>query len=91
MRVKINYYSAAAALAKVRYYQSLSEKQQRHFLGMEYISLGRGSKLYLSKMYKCSRSRIDLGYEELLLLEAIEGVADYSRQRKSGGGAKKKS
>lgn len=91
MRPKINYYTLAVELAKVRYYQGLSEKQQRHFLGMEYIMLGRGSKLYLSKLYQCSRNRIALGYEEILLLQATDGIADYTRQRKIGGGAKKKS
>mgnify|MGYP006992433860 CR=1 FL=1 len=91
MRVKINYYTLVVEAAKVRYYQGLSEKQQRHFWGIEYIMLGRGSKLYLSKLYQCSRNRITLGYKEILLLQATEKIADYTRQRKIGGGAKKKS
>lgn len=90
MRRKIEYYTAATTSAKVHYYQGLSEKHQRHFLGLEYLILGRGSKLYLSKVYKCSRSRIALGHAEILALHTTEGVADYTWQRKAGGGAKKK-
>jgi hypothetical protein len=71
MRPKINYYTLAVELAKVRYYQGLSEKQQRHFLGMEYIMLGRGSKLYLSKLYQCSRNRITLGYVERTIKDTL--------------------
>jgi hypothetical protein len=91
MRIKIAYYSAEIALAKVQYYQGLSEKHQRYFLGMEYICLGRGSKSYMCAVYKCSHHRITLGYTEIRLLQGSAGVADYTRQRKVGGGAKKKS
>ena len=90
MRVKIEYYSAAQKTQSVLYYNGLSEKNQRHFLALEYNRLGVGSQRYLSEMYHCSRTRIRRGVAELCKLTAQNQPADYSFQREPGGGAKKK-
>jgi hypothetical protein len=90
MRVKAAYYNAETAAVKLKYYQGLEEKYQRHFLCQEYGSLGKGSQRYLAALYKCSRNRITRGCAELSALQAAAVSVDYSRQRKIGGGAKKK-
>lgn len=81
------YYTEEEILRKVKYYRSLPEKARRHFLGLEYGSLGKGSQVYISKVYGCARDTIIRGVKEL---SEIEGEIDYSRQRKAGGGRKKK-
>lgn len=81
-------YSEEEFLLKEKYYESLPEKQRRHFLALEYKSLGRGSQRYLAEMFGCCRKTIRKGCEELNNSE-VEPI-DYSRQRKAGGGRKKK-
>jgi hypothetical protein len=85
-RVKVEYYSSSERSVQVQRYQTLSEKQQRHFLGFEYKRLGAGSQRYLSEVFRCSRVRIRKGYQEI---EAGLSPSD-TRQRKVGGGRKKK-
>jgi hypothetical protein len=80
-------YSEQEILNKVKYYKSLPEKARRHFLGLEYGSLGKGSQVYISEVYGCARDTIIKGVQELL---ENEGKIDYNRQRKVGGGRKKK-
>ncbi len=69
------------------YYQSLSEKQRRHFLAMEYERLGQGSRRYLARVFGCARQTIRKGERELA---QSNYQTDYSRQREVGGGRKKK-
>lgn len=90
-RIKITYYSIEQESQLRLYYSGLPEKEQRHFLGLEYLRFGKGSCLYLSQFYSTTRRRILNGSKELLMLESLNSKADYTRQRKEGGGAKKKS
>jgi hypothetical protein len=89
-RKEAEYYDSELKIKQLFYYKSLSEKQGRHFLGMEYERLGIGSGVYLSKVFSCSRRRILRGRRELDSSMTTEIQIDYSRQRKIGGGAKKK-
>ena len=89
-RLKKDYYSIELKDKQLFYYSGLPEKQQRHFLAMEYERLGKGSRTYISLVYKCSRNRIISACEELRLLREANELPDYTRQRKAGGGAKKK-
>lgn len=81
------YYTELEIEQKVKYYKSLREKARRHFLALEYSSLGRGSQRYIALIYGCARDTIIKGGKELAI---SEGKIDYSRQRKVGGGRKKK-
>jgi len=72
---------------KLNYYNSLFEKQRRHFLAFEYLKLGPGSQRYLAKLFGCSRQTIVNGLKEL---KTSDFKVDYSRQRKVGGGRKKR-
>lgn len=86
-RKKINYYKEEVLLKKKNYYASLPEKIKRHYVGQEYLQLGEGSQSYLSKVFGCSRHTIRKGASEIKA--AIEPI-DYTRQRKIGGGRKKR-
>lgn len=86
-RRRVEYYTSDFKSKQQRYYSSLSEKQARHFLGMEYYRLGKGSQRYLSEVFGCSRERIREGLSEL---EACDFQPSYARQRRVGGGRKKK-
>lgn len=81
------YYTEEIILTKQQYYESLSEKAQRHFLGQEYLTLGAGSQRYLSRVFNCSRHRINRGVEEL---KTNDSILTSNRQRKEGAGRKKK-
>lgn len=89
-RLKKEYYTAELKSKQLFYYSGLPEKAQRHFLAMEYERLGKGSRTYISLLYKCSRHRIITACKELLILREANELPDYTRQRKSGGGVKKK-
>ncbi|HEV8157810.1 MAG TPA: hypothetical protein VGP58_02180 [Pyrinomonadaceae bacterium] len=82
-----SYYEDDFLEKQLSYYQSLSEKQRRHFLAMEYFRLGRGSRRYLARVFGCARQTIRKGERELV---ADNYQTDYVRQRKAGGGRKKK-
>ena len=56
-RVK-DYYASDFLEKQLKYYASLPEKQRRHFLGMEYERLGKGSQRYLSRVFKYDRKTI---------------------------------
>lgn len=73
---------------KLLYYRSLPEKARRHFLALEYERLGRGSQRYMTAVFQCSHHTITRGKRELASM--TEDKIDYTRQRKPGGGRKKK-
>ncbi len=82
-----SYYGDDFLEKQLSYYQSLPEKQRRHFLAMEYERLGVGSKRYLARVFGCARQTIRKGVRELA---ENNYKADYTRQRVVGGGRKKK-
>lgn len=81
------YKTEEIARQKVNYFKSLSEKQRRHFLAHEYLQLGPGSQRYLAKLFGCARQTIANGVKDL---ESTDFKVDYSRDRKPGGGRKKR-
>jgi len=88
-RPKKDYYNDALKYEKQKYYSSLSEKSKRHFLGQEYLSLGKGSQRYLAIVFNCSLQTIRKG---MLELQSPDFDINFSspRQRAIGGGRKKK-
>lgn len=81
-------YSAEELSHLVSYSKALPEKARRHFLALQYQRLGEGSQRYLASVFNCSRITITKGLAELKNADA--STFDYSRQRKSGGGRKKR-
>lgn len=88
MKKSSDFYSPEFLENQIKYYQSLPEKQRRQFLAMEYLRLGRGSQRYLTRVFNCSRQPIVNAVKEL---RANDFQAEFGRQRKPGGGRKKKS
>jgi IS30 family transposase len=81
------YYGEEFLAKQVSYYESLPEKQRRHYLAMEYERLGVGSQRYVARVFGCARQTIRKGVRELT---EKNYEADYSQQRVAGGGRKKK-
>jgi DNA invertase Pin-like site-specific DNA recombinase len=88
MRKARSHYEDDFLEKQLSYYASLSEKQRRHFLAMEYERLGLGSKRYIARIFGCHRQTINKGLREL---GENNYETDYSRQRGVGGGRKKRS
>ena len=86
-RVLVEYYRPEIKACKQAYYVCLPEKAKRHFLGQEYLELGKGSQRYLSRVFNCSRDTIIKGCKEV---ESPDFAADYTWQRSYGAGRKKK-
>lgn len=82
-----DFYTEKLLLLKQKFYYSLGEKERRHFLGQEYLSLGEGSQRYLSRVFDCSRTTIQKGVKEM---NADDFSPDYSYHREPGAGRKKK-
>ena len=81
-------YEEQEQILKLEYYKNLPEKNRRHFLAIEYECLGIGSQRYLASIFGCCRKTLIKGCKELRA--SAGGAIDYGRQRKAGGGAKKK-
>ena len=86
-RKVFSYYEEDFLEHQLKYYKSLLEKQRRHFLAMEYERLGKGSQRYISRVFGCDRRTITKGLSEL---RSSNYRVDYTRQRASGGGRKKR-
>ena len=82
-----DFYTPELLVQKQKFYIGLREKERRHFLGQEYLSLGKGSQRYLSRVFGCSRNTIHKGEKEV---RASDFQPDYTMQREEGGGRKKK-
>jgi hypothetical protein len=84
------YYSKRGTSLLLSLYTRYSEKQQRHFLATERLRLGARSVAYLCRVFSCSPKRVYAGLAELAQIRQRDEQVDYGRQRRSGGGAKKK-
>lgn len=82
-----DFYKPEVLPLKQKFYAGLGEKERRHFLGQEYLSLGKGSQRYLSRVFGCSRITIQKGSKEVM---ADNFAPDYSYHREPGAGRKKK-
>jgi len=70
---------------KKKFYQSLNERQKRHFVSLEAKSLGYGGIKFVSEIFQVSRATIQKGLKEL----AMDEQWPNGRVRKQGGGRKK--
>ena len=85
----VSSYTKQTELLMVLHYSHLSEKDRRHYAAIEAVKLGRGGTSYISKLLGISRTTIIEGKKQLELL-VQGGQALVKRQRKAGGGRKKK-
>lgn len=68
------------------FFNSLSEKDKRHYAAVEAQKLGHCGITYIAKLLSCSRSTIHIGLKELSLLSDDSKIN--SRVRRKGGGRK---
>ena len=47
------------------HYETLSEKDRRHYAAVEAAKLGHGGITYISDLFGCSRQTVAAGLEEL--------------------------
>ncbi len=87
-RMRKRYEKETEALMK-QFYETLSEKDARRYAAQEAQKLGHGGVIYISELFGTSRNRIHQGLIELKSKELLELIPS-DRQRKPGGGRKKK-
>ena len=68
-----------------RFYDSLNERDRRHYAGIEALRLGRGGRNYIARVLGCSRRTVSRGAQEVSDLPSREVAA---RIRQPGGGRK---
>jgi hypothetical protein len=69
------------------FFYKLPERSRRLYAALESLKLGHGGIIYISQILKIDRKTIRRGRKEL---EYLCGSVSDSRQRKAGGGRKKK-
>jgi len=87
MRHSVVPYPAPVEEAMKKYYDTLTEKDKRHYAAVEVMKLGRGGIKYIAQLLGCSRRTILRG------LRSLNGLPTGSRPqkqvRKPGGGRKR--
>jgi len=71
------------------HHSRLSEKEQRHYAAIEAQKLGHGGKRYMARLLGISTRTLYKGITELLD-ESKYGEIPIGKQRRPGGGRKKK-
>lgn len=82
-------YEKSIELLMQFYYSKLSEKDRRQYAAVEAAKLGRGGISYMSRLLGIDRNTINVGRSELLFPDNYPPLPA-GRQRKEGGGRKKK-
>ena len=72
------------------YFAILSERDKRHYAALESVKLGHGGQTYISQLLGISRPCISRGIKELNSPDYCTSLP-VGRQRRFGGGRKKKS
>jgi hypothetical protein len=85
----ISPYIKQTELLMVVHYGHLSERDRRHYAAIEAVKLGRGGTSYISKLLGISRTTIISAIKQLEAVASGEQIL-VNRQRKAGGGRKKK-
>lgn len=57
-------YSASVERDMKMFYNSLNEKDKRHYAALEAKKLGHGGVTYISDLLGCDRSTVQSGFEE---------------------------
>ena len=78
-------YSKEVEEQMIRFYKSLSEKDQRRYMGLESLKSGEGSKKYIYQLFGSDYHRLQKGLKELEKDELLY----QKRVRRVGGGRKR--
>jgi hypothetical protein len=83
-----DFYTEEVESLMINYYRSLSEKDRRHFAGLEAIKLGRGGTGYVSWLFQLDKKIVIRAKEELKSPDQLAQIPP-GKQRRPGGGRKK--
>jgi hypothetical protein len=83
-----DFYSQEVEELMITYYKSLSEKDRRHYAGLEALKLGHGGTNYISWLFRLNKKILIKAKEELMSPSLLEQIPP-GRQRRPGGGRKK--
>ncbi len=83
------FYEEATEAKMLTYFQTLNEKEARHYSSVEALKLGYGGISYISRLFGIHRTVIYKGIKELSG-SSLLGQIPPGKQRRSGGGRKKK-
>ena len=72
------------------HYSRLREKDRRQYAAVEAMKLGYGGVSYISRLLSVDRKTILEGKKELLQMATAQEQTDREKQRRAGGGRKKK-
>lgn len=82
-------YDAEIEAQMQQYFQSLNQKEKRHYAGLEAMKLSHGGKKYIGDLLGISQYCIRMGILELTD-PTINAQIPIGKQRRPGGGRKKK-
>ncbi len=83
------FYEESTETKMLAHFQTLNEKEARHYAALEAQKLGFGGISYISQLFGIHRSVINKGIKELSNPALLEQIPP-GKQRRSGGGRKKK-
>ena len=83
-------YDKEVELAMKIHFESLSEKDQRHYAAVEAMKLGWGGQSYIAELFGITRNKVLAGIAELRDASLLSQIPA-GKQRRRGGGRKKKS
>lgn len=83
-----DFYTEEVEELMINYYKSLSEKDRRHFAGLEALKLGQGGTNYISWLFRLNKKVLVKAKKELMSPSFREQIP-VGRQRRPGGGRKK--
>ena len=78
-------YDQATEQTMKRFYDRLSEKDRRHYTGIEALKYGLGGRIYIAQVLGCSRRTVSQGAKEA---SQFSGVEVDRRIRRPGAGRK---
>lgn len=82
-------YTAETKALMCLHFSRLSEKDRRQYAALEALRLPYGGTSYISRLFGIDRNTLIQGKKELLKANAYEQIPP-GRQRRPGGGRKKK-
>ena len=82
-------YSAAVEHQMQTFYAHLKEREQRHYAAIEALKLKHGGKKYIQKLFNIHQKTLKRAIDELSNAE-IFATLPTNKQRRAGGGRKKK-
>ena len=84
-----NIYDDETEARMLAHFQSMNEKEARHYASEEALKVGYGGISYISRLFGIHRTVIYNGIKELANPSLLEQIPP-GKQRRPGGGRKKK-